>query len=554
MNRRATLATLFGRRALPSLMEASSPPVVTSGLEPYSGSWAFEQAAHLLRRSMFGPTIQQIKDAVNTGLDATLEQLFTELPLPDPPLNYDYEDDPYVAIGESWVDAPYPLGVEARAYRRRSNRAWHIGQFIAEGVSIREKMTLFWHNHFAISNINDPKYSYKHISLLRSFAWGNFRELVKRVTVDPSMLRFLNGNQNTAVAPNENYARELLELFTIGKGPVAGPGDYTNYTEEDVIQIARVLTGWNDVGYYTIDPEVEVGAIFRPNRHDQGEKQLSPRFDNLVITNMGNEEYAYLVDVIFQKEEVARFISRKLYRWFIYYNIDENAEANVIEPMAQLLIDNDYEIQPALQALLGSQHFFDFLNVGPMIKNPLDFMFSIMKQTEVQLPEALAPYYTHLYRFHIFTNPMQMVFLDPPNVAGWKAYYQEPSYYRIWINASTLPTRMLLSDTLATTGVNAMGTNVKIDVLQLITTLEDPLDVNALINELAMLLFPQPITDGQLDALKEVLIPGLPDYEWSLEYGNYLSDPDNIELASAVETKLRNLIRVMLSMPEFYLS
>ena len=552
MNRRATLATLLGRgREKP---QAPLLPIVNSGLEPYSGPWAYEQAAHLLRRSMFAPTYTQIKAAAGQGLEATLELLFSELPQPEPPLNYYYQDDPNVPVGATWIDAPYSASANFAPYRNQSLRAWAMLQLFQEGVSVREKLTLFWHNHFAVSNINDAKFMYRHIALLRSNAWGNFRELVKAVTIDPAMLRFLNGNQNTGNAPNENYARELLELFTIGKGPLAGPGDYTNYTEEDISAMARVLTGWRDIGFNTINPDLEVSSVFLSNRHDNGSKQLSHRFDDIIINNMGQDEYAHLIDIIFQKAEVARFICRKLYRWFIYYHIDDNAEQNVIGQMAQVLIDNDFEIRPALMALLRSEHFFDMLNVGPMIKNPLDFIVSSVKTFEVPLPPELPRLYNTMQRFFSSSILQQMEYFNPPSVAGWKAFYQEPLYYRTWINATTLPIRMLITDAMAGPGFVVNGFRVQIDPLSFVATLENPFDPNAVVEEFSRILFPQPITDGQKAVLKDILIPGLPDYEWTVEYSDYLASPDNAALAEAVASKLRQLLQAMLSMPEFYLS
>lgn len=553
MDRRATIATLLGRRP-DRPTKATAAPLVTSGLEPYSGPWGYEQAAHLLRRTMFGPSYQQIRTAESEGLDATIGQLFSSLPMPEPPLNHFFQDDPQVPVGQTWVDAPYYDGVNVRGYRRQSLRAWTMETLLNEGVSIREKLTLFWHNHFAVSGINDAKYLYKHISLLRKYAWGNFRELVKEVTVDPAMLRFLNGNQNTRTAPNENFARELLELFTIGKGPLADTGDYTNYTEDDIREMARVLTGWRDVGFFATNPDVSVGAAFLPFRHDATQKQLSHRFDNTVIDNMGEQEYAHLIDIIFQKDEVARFICRKLYRWFIYYVIDDNAEQQVIQPMAQVLADNDYEIRPALEALLSSAHFFDMLNVGPMIKNPLDFVMSAIKPFEVEFPQGLGPRYRAYLRLFDSTILQQMEYYAPPQVAGWKAYYQEPQYYRTWINASTLPVRMLVTDTITVNGFTAGDFRIRIEPLVFVETIENPNDPNALIEEFVRILFPQPITDSQKAALKEVLIPGLPDFEWTVEYNLYLANPDDEELAEAVATKLRQLLQAMMSMPEFYLS
>ena len=426
MDRRRTLATLFGRNQTASsattLKAFESTAVaelkVNSGLDPYQGEYELEQAAHLLRRATFGPTYAQMKESVNIGLEETIAQLFADKPAPTPPINYAFTEDPFVAIGETWIDSPYVANINLRGYRNQSLRAWTIGNMINEGTSIQEKMVLFWHNHFATAEINDPKFRYRNIELFREFAWGNFRELTKRITVDPTMLRYLNGNQNTAVSPNENYARELLELFTIGKGPAAGPGDYTNYTEDDVVQMARVLTGWRDLGFNTLNPAVSVDSVFVPNRHDNEAKILSHRFDDEVITDLGESEYAHLIDIIFDKEEVARFISRKLYRWFIYYIISDEAEMNVIQPMADLLVVNDYNIQPALEALLMSEHFFDMLNVGPMIKNPLDFWMSVLKQPEVEFPqnELLANrFWWQMFRV---TPVMQMEYLQSAECRG----------------------------------------------------------------------------------------------------------------------------------------
>lgn len=560
MNRRATLATLFGQKSTEQagVTATSAPPLVLTGLEEYTGTWEFEQAAHLLRRAMFGPTYTQIKTAVQDGMTTTVNQLLADLPMPAPPVNFANEEDPFVPIGETWIDALYSQDINLRSARNNSLRGWTMGLMLNEGVSLREKMVLFWHNHFATSStiVNDPKFVYRHHSLFRANPWGNFRELVKQVTIDPMMLRFLNGNQNRVQAPNENYARELLELFTIGKGPQVDDGDYTNYTEDDVVQIARVLTGWRDTGFVTITPDASMGSVFVPNRHDTGEKQLSHRFDNIVISDMGDAEYAHLVDIIFSKEEVARFICRKIYRWFIYYKITDQAEMDVIQPLAQILIDNDYELKSVLEVFFKSQHFYDMLNIGPMIKNPIDFTVSLVKQLEMPLPDV-----TNLnqsYRIWFIINrvniDMQMELFSPPSVAGWPAYYQEPGYSRLWINSTTLPLKMNLTNTLVNQGASSSGFTVRVNPLEFIENFENPFDPNSLINEFARALFPQPITENQVAFLKEILIPGLPDFEWTVEYGDYVNDPTNEDLAVAVENKLRNLLTAMLTMPEYYLS
>jgi len=544
MDRRATLAKLLGQKstdATANTHAALDTSALVSGLAPYNGPFNFEQAAHLLRRATFGANYQQIKDAVSMGLDGTLNQLVATPPMPNPPLNPNFSGDPHAAIGQTWVDSASDASVPGiQGYRNQSLRAWTLDLIRTEGVSLREKMVLFWHNHFPIADINDPRFVYKYITLIRQNALGNFRELTKAITIDPAMLRYLNGRDNTAASPNENYARELLELFTIGKGPQVGPGDYTNYTEQDVEEMAKVLTGWIDQGFNTQNPAQPVTATFLPNRHNTTTKQLSHRFNDVQIPNMGNQEYAHLIDIIFSKDECARFICRKLYRWFVYYEIPQQVEEDVIAPMAQILLSNDYNIQPAVEALLRSEHFFDILNVGPMIKNPVDFTMSVFKTFDIDLTAAsLEQHYRVLWQtFRTTVTPMQMAHFDPPSVSGWKAYYQAPVFYRHWISAVTLPVRQAYTTRMLGNGITALGFGAKINVLGFISALDTPEIADDLIGELVGILFPQPITQFQHDFLKGILLPGLPDYEWNIEYSDHVNNPNDVNLANCREIQI----------------
>ncbi|MBK8878548.1 MAG: DUF1800 family protein [Haliscomenobacter sp.] len=203
---------------------------------------------------------------------------------------------------------------------------------------------------------------------------------------------------------------------------------------------------------------------------------------------------------------------------------------------------------------MGSAHFFDALNVGPMIKNPLDFSWGLIKQTYTPLPAGQTQKYSLLFNLSRTINLQQMEYFNPPDVAGWKPFYQEPSFYRIWINATTLAARMTYTNRMAIEGTVIGGFRLRIDPLSAITHLQNRLDPNALIQELSNLLLPQPLTEAQLADLKEVLLPGLPDYEWTIEYQQYLNKPSDTNLKNAVESKLRNLFQAILSMAEFYLS
>lgn len=537
------------------------PRKIQSGLAPYSGPWNKIQASHLLRRCLFGPKSSEIAWSASAGLTETLDQLFAVEPMPDPPVNFYDLDDPMVPIGNTWVETSNYDG--SRNFRRRvSLIAWNMGLMIHQGISLREKMTLFWHNHFAIERgiVADSRFLYRYNTLLRGSAMGNFQRLVEDITVDPAMLRYLNGNQNvrqtddgglTYTASNENYGRELFELFALGKGD---DGTEVFYTEDDVRAAARVLTGWRDRGYGSSRTPLE--NQFRANRHDTTDKQFSEHFGNQVISDNGEDEYKDLVQMIFDQHETARFICRKLYRWFVYYEIDDTVESQVIDPLADLLRSNNYEIAPVVRALLGSEHFFDAVNQGCIIKNPLEFSVGILRQMEVEFPSYpnILPQYWHWYRIYTEASNQLMEFLNPPNVAGWPAYYQLPRYHTYWISSVTLPNRQkTVSLYNKDRGYLSSGFRTLIQPLNIINFISDPLDPNAVVGELAELLFPQPLEQSQLDFLKDVLIPGLPDYEWTLEYGLHLEDPADQVLRASLVSKLRDLIDTLLNFAEYQL-
>ncbi|MEM9933431.1 MAG: DUF1800 domain-containing protein [Bacteroidota bacterium] len=540
---------------LPQLQE------VTSGLEAHTGDFEWAEARHLLNRSLFGAKKAEIEQAVSDGLDATIDKLVADWEEPDPPVYYSYNKDPNAPVGTSWVSHSRSPGggVNPEGFRRRSLRYWALGLMATQEVSLREKMALFWHNHFATELLfsgNDSRYSYQLMRLFRLHGLGNFKTLVEKVTVNPAMLHYLNGNQNKVGAPNENYARELFELFTIGKGPQIGEGNYTNYTEEDVREAAKVLTGWQPTG--GLANAGYTGSLYRDNRHDKTTKQFSAAFNYKVIENQGEDEYKALIDMIFGQAETARYICRKLYRWFCYYVIDEPTEVFVIEPMVQLLIANSFEIKPVVRALLSSAHFYDLLRRGCIIKSPMDYVISMARKLEFEIPTVED--YAYAYRlwgyFYAEAAKLQQTFLTPPSVAGWPAYYQEPVYSQAWVNSATLPNRQFYASLITSAnGKKIYQQNyLKLDVFKLLEQVSDPADPNLVVSEIADVLFPNGITDSQLIFLKDVLIPGLPDFEWTEEYILYLTDPEDPEPRMAVENRLRALIQTMVSLPEIHLS
>ncbi|MFT4533970.1 MAG: hypothetical protein ACJA1A_003762 [Saprospiraceae bacterium] len=546
MDRRSLLTRVF--KSTKSQLPPKSQDLIVTTLAPYSGEWTRDTAAHLLRRSTFGPTTQGIKDAEINGLDLTVSALLADSPLPPLPINFNNQDDPSTPIGDTWVGKPNdPTNQNLNTTRNISLNGWQIGLFNEGGVSITEKLVLFWHNHFVTSAIVLAAYNFHYLDILRRNATGNFRTLAEEITISPSMLLYLNGNENTREAPNENYARELLELFTIGKGDTAGPGDYTNYTEDDVVALAKSLTGWRS---RNIDGVPE--SAFLPFRHDSSDKQLSNRFGNVVIQDGGENEYKDVIDIILQQEETARYICKRLYIWFVGSNIDSNVESDVIEPMAALMRDNNYEVKPAIAALLKSEHFYDVSIRGCMLNHPIDFFFKMFNTFEVATPDEILSKYRVWVNIYRRLLNMDMVVLSHPSVAGWKAFYQGPQYYDVWANSVSLPLREGLVDDMLE-GSMIGQQDIRIDTLMVVSKFNNPGDPNELIIELSNLLFPFSISPNQSEYLKNILIPGLPDFEWTVEYGEYIGDPDDDDKRLSVENKLVALFGAFLKMPENYL-
>ena len=524
----------------------------TSTLAPYTGTWGYAQAAHLLRRTLFGPTRTEFLAAAGSSLTAVLNTLLTPAITPDPPVNVSATDTS-VVIGQTWVAQAFDQNFEG--VRRASLRDWWLGLQLNQGPSLTEKMTLFWHNHFVVEfgDINDARMGYEYCRLLRQHALGNVKQLAKDVTVTPAMLRYLNGNQSTSGAPNENYGRELLELFTVGKGPLIGPGNYTNYTEADVQAAAKVLTGWRD------QATVPIGSYYTASRHDATTKTFSAAFGNARITANGATEYQDLVNLIFQQAETALFLVRKLYRWFVYYVIDAQVETDIIQPLAAILINNNFEVAPVLRALLGSQHFFDALNMGCLIKSPLDFTVGLLRQMQVVFPTAasnLVAQYGMWNYLNSLGNVMQQTLGDPPNVAGWAAYYQTPQFHELWINAVTLPRRNQVTDLFIGNGYTRNSVKIVIDPVVLTQSFPAATasDCNLLIDEFVRLMLPIALTSNQVAYLKSALLPGLPDFEWTVEWQAFLAAPTNAAKKAAVTTKLQAMLRALMGLAEYHLS
>ena len=524
-------------------------------LAPYTGPWTALQAGHLLRRATFAPNKTELDQALANGLTGSINRLFTPLDLPANPFFVNYDSHPDAGIGDDWYELHLnPASVEDDKRDRRLGLAtWWINSTANRGFNICEKMVLFWVNHFGMGTQDQFHTKVRYHNRYRTFATGNFRELMKLMTIDVYMLGFLNGRSNTRTNPNENFAREFLELYTIGKGPDAGDGDYTTYTEQDVTELARAFTGWRTRYINSRNPG-EIGeAYYTSNRHDTEDKTLSYRLNNAVITNGEELEYQQVVDLLFTFDEVAYHISRKLYRHFVYHELTNQVEQNIIAPMAQLIIDNDYVIEPALRALLSSEHFYQDTFIGAMIKTPLDFAQSVLRNTGFyDQGNIYDNAYAQLQAYN-HTRNTGMDLQTPPSVAGWTAYYQAPSFHQLWLNTSTIQERVRFVDRATRRWFNWAGERRYVNWLPFVDGLANPYQADTMINETAAILLPRPLQPTQYDYLLDLLLDGQEDFVWTNEYADYRANPNDDMTIDAVSTRLNNMLHGLMQLAEFQL-
>ncbi len=557
--RKVQPVSLNGSSATDAKISKSALARTQSGLAPYSGAWEGPQVTHLLRRALFGIKRSELANFKNLTPTTAVDLLLTPSATPNPPINY-YNNpgegviDPYADFGESWINAPYANEYEGR--RIVSLKSWLIGNILDQEASLHEKLILFWHNLLATQSwgIFISKASYQYFEMLRRNAFGNFKTLIRELTLDPAMLIYLNGTQNNKEAPDENYARELQELFCIGKGPNAA------FTEGDVQAAARVLTGWI-INWNQINQEGPVSSLFWSDIHDTSDKQFSEFYGNRVISgrsgSAGAEELDELFDMIFDNQETALYICRRLYQFFVYSEVDEDAEQNVIIPLANILRANNYEVLPVLEALLKSEHFFDERHYGALIKNPADHLLGLWRTLEVQSPDpADFALQDAIYRSMLWNMANKgLEIADPPSVSGWPAYYQAPGFDKAWITTDTISSRAITSDSLVYWGFWVYhGMQVPADLLAFVEGFSAPADPNQLLVDLSELLFGTTLATNELDQLKTILLSGQrEDYYWSNAWYDYENNPGNGEYKLVVENRLKSFFQRVFQRGEFHL-
>jgi len=353
---------------------------------------------HLLSRAGFGPSLQDWLTWTPLSQEAQLQRLFQDsehyAPLTAPEMQLPKRGD-RKSMTKAMRQANRKKGVQAL---KTLNQTW-LQQMARGKGQLREKMAFFWHDHFAC-RLNTAFLAVAQLETLRQHALGKFGTLLMAVAKDPAMLKFLNNQQNKKEHPNENFARELLELFTLGRG---------NYTEKDIQEAARAFTGW---GF-----NAKREFVFRKWQHDEGPKTFMGK-----TGKWGGED---IIRIVLEEKQTARFLVEKLYRFLVNEQLDERW----VEKWADAFYESDYDIAGLLMRIFSSDHFYENQHLGHHIKSPILYLVGLMRQLDMELenPESSL----RIQRI------LGQTLFQPPNVAGW------PSG-KAWIDSSSLITRLRL--------------------------------------------------------------------------------------------------------------
>lgn len=457
----------------------SSKKVVSEfSLEPVNQNLTLKQKSHLLRRVLIGTSERHFEDIDNMDFNEIYDVIFTSETLSEPINNYFFEktnsdwietygrDD--VAPGETFVNNASTERNTNQEYengdwvRRESIQGHILSNIYEQSTSIHWKLFLFLHNLVPTDGGQgiDNKGIWNYYKLIFDSCFSSYKEFIFNITINPAMLVYLNLDQSNKETPDENYAREVQELFTVGKRP------FSMFTEDDVREAARLLVGFK-VNYETLFEYSEVTHKIDEWNHDTGDKQFSSFYGNRTILGRNTEEGMLeelneFIDMLFYPKQAKLYITRRLYQFFVNPNITDEIENKIIEPLSDVFENSNYSLTETLRVLLKSKHFFDEGNFFSVIKSPFDLIFGLQKELDLingeirnfdlenqgnfSIPERLSNMETRKFNFFRSTNwtlnEMGMQMGKPPSVSGWPPFYQEPVYDLFWINSVTLKSKI----------------------------------------------------------------------------------------------------------------
>ncbi len=558
---------------------------ITSGLAEYTGGFTATQANHLLRRTLYGikPT------EINATLEKTMSQAVDDLfqfnnnivaPSPGPVNNYQNSaavppitDTNGLLLGDNWTKSTFTAynaeNNTISGARRKSLRYWRWGVYFNEGNTIREKLTDFWAHFIPVDyddvhqnvGINSPIFCYDYFQILRNNCKGNFRTIIEQITKSNAMLGYLNGQSSSKTIPNENFGRELLELFTIGKDNIQ---ENNNYTEDDIKAASKIFSGWRMNGVYSATYPVSV--VFNASYHNQEAKNFSNKFDMVSIANQpgpaGANEFDLFFNMLFEKQgiKISEYIMERLYRFFVYYEIDDYTRTNVIVPLATQFRTGNWEILPVLKRLLKSEHFYDAVNLGVMIKSPFDFIIGMVRSLQINTIKSDANVTDQYNCYKYFNNigiGMEQGSGAFPTVAGRKAYYQKPTFYQNWINANNVQKReIFINNMLNSTTQGKVKLQFDLVAYVKLFPLATQLSPDLLINNCIKNLLPKDIdATFKNDVLKKAALLNnqTTDSYWTDAWNAHLATPADATKLKTVTDRLKAMFTTLLKLAEFQL-
>jgi len=468
----------------------------------------YNSLKHLYLRAGFGLSSWNLDKEKGNSIRVTVQKMFKEAAnFSDLQLDRELHSPKYYAgemMGQMTQEQRKELTKQSVIDEKEMNLKW-IEKMSTENGALREKMTLFWHGHFACT---EPIALYALLlnNTIRKNALGNFGDLLIAVAKEPAMLRFLNNQQNKKQSPNENFAREVMELFTIGRG---------NYTEDDIKNAARAFTGWTT--------DAEGNFVKRPFQHDDGTKTF--------MGHTGNFDGEDIMKIILSLKETANFIAGKAYKYFVN---QEDPDPEIIAGLGQKFYDSDYDISALMREIFLSEWFYDAKNMGNRIKSPIEFIVALKRDFKIE-----------------FENPevelglqeiLGQVLFHPPNVSGWAGG-------RNWIDSSSLLYRMRIPESIFYT--SEMDVSIKGDATDNTMMAEAHKKVLKMMKNTSDLeyyneYYKDKTPEELVDALSMALLaPGVHDIDKSL-IADFIRSHSN--------DMVRSCIMLITSLPEYQLS
>lgn len=537
-----------------------------ASIQARAGVLGYDNAAHLLRRATFAPSQSLINSFATKTASEALASLFqfdaSVFPAPR------YSGVEYIPT----IANPTPVFDPAI----HSNRAWLKNWWLHCAFldqTMQHKIAFMLHTIFVTDDTINIYTLYDHHELLKYHANGSLKELAVRITRNLHMLYYLDNRLNRSGSPNENYAREFLELFTIQKGEQIATGNYTNYTELDVQVAAKVLTGFDgsqgtaESRLNNVDPVTQIpqGTVTL-SKHDKTNKTFSAAFSYTEITGGTTEEgmvaeLQAFVDMVFAQRATALNYARRIYRFFVGRNISNEIETDIISPIADTLQASQYNLQAAITQLLTSLHFYDEdgpekgdIIWGAKVKSPIDLALSVFKDFGVTIPDYVAQNQSNYSFYNNRVAPkitnMGLPLWVPFSVVGYAAYTEAPNYDKLWLTPLSLGTRYNDFITQLISGYSYSGVQIKLDTAVFVKDsglFSNPSEADILLADFYNILFTSTPQGARHGYFRDSLLGGLSIINWRFDWNAYAAGGSKTSVATA----LNRLVTALVKSPEY---